>query len=86
MNPVAFLGSAGDCSQNTLPGRARTPVRAVCELRMKRRAEDCPPYQVDRPQVRTQDGFVRRRTGGNNVDEIALGFRKKPGLLRDPQP
>jgi hypothetical protein len=29
---------------------------------------------VDRPQVRTLDGFVLRRTGGYNVYEIALVF------------
>jgi hypothetical protein len=27
---------------------------------------------VDRPQVRTLDGFVLRRTGGYNIYEIAL--------------
>jgi len=27
---------------------------------------------MDRPQVRTPDGFVLRRTGGYNIYEIAL--------------
>jgi hypothetical protein len=33
---------------------------------------------VDRPQVRTPDGFVLRRTGGYNIYEIALGAGGKP--------
>ena len=39
---------------------------------------------MDRPQVRTPDGFVLRRTGGYNVYEIASSaegatFTPKPG-------
>jgi hypothetical protein len=30
--------------------------------------------EVDRPQVRTRDGFVLRRTGGYNICELALGI------------
>jgi hypothetical protein len=36
-------------------------------LNSMRRAEDCPPYQLDRPEVRTRDGFVLRRTGGSSI-------------------
>jgi len=52
--------------EQPLPGRARHSVRADF-LNKRRRAEDCPPYQSDRPQVRSPDGFVLRRTGGDSV-------------------
>ena len=53
--------------EQPLPGRARHSVRADF-LNKRRRAEDCPPYQSDRPQVRTPDGFVLRRTGGYSTN------------------
>src|SRR5215831_10066374 len=50
-------------------------------------AETCSHSPVSRPIItshssRSSNGAQRR---GYNVYEIALGFRKKPGLLRDPQ-
>jgi hypothetical protein len=41
--------------------------------------------EVDRPQVRTTDGFVPRRTGGYNIYEIALTSKSEICVVGRPQ-
>jgi hypothetical protein len=37
--------------------------------------------EADRPQVRTRDGFVLRRTGGYNICKVALVFSQPSPMI-----